>query len=42
VDIPVTELGRDKAKKLKKKTGSKTYDEMIDKVFDNIMKQELL
>ena len=42
VDLPVTKDGREKAKTLKKKTGSKSYDEMIDKLWKNIMSQELM
>jgi len=42
VDLPVTTKGRDKAKALKKKTGSRTYDEMIDKVWFQVMNQEFI
>lgn len=42
VDLPVTRIGREKAKKLKKRTGSKSYDEMIDKVFKEMMNHELI
>ena len=42
VDLPVKEKGREKAKALKKKTHSKTYDEMIGKVWSEIMDQELI
>lgn len=42
VDLPVTKVGRERAKLLKKKTGARTYDEMIDKVFKEMMDQELI
>lgn len=42
VDLPVTFDTREQVKKAKKKTGSRTYDELVRKMTASILDEELI